>query len=295
MKLSKFLATFVVALTVFTTGQSYAQDASASRSTDEQAVRKSIEAFTRAFETGDADEAAKRLTSGADLVADDGAIVRGREAIKNAIARHAVDHPKVKIEKLSDSIRFPSRDTTIVEGVIRVVHPDSGTTNNRFEVHCVREDGQWLLSMIQEWPHEKAALLDLEWLIGTWKSEQGDAQVNTTYEWFGEKAFIRANFTIVENDKSYTGMQMIGVDPETGLLRTWIFEANGGVGEGVALQDGKQWVFESATELTSGDVLEATNILVRINAGVFTWQPLDLSINGEQFGNLPPVKVTRVR
>ncbi len=72
MKLSKFLAMFVVALTVFTTGQSYAQDASASRSTDEQAVRKSIEAFTRAFETGDADEAAKRLTSGADLVADDG-------------------------------------------------------------------------------------------------------------------------------------------------------------------------------------------------------------------------------
>ena len=87
---------------------------------------------------------------------------------------------------------------------------------------------------------------------------------------------------------------MIGVDPETGLLRTWIFEANGGVGEGIAMQDGKQWVFESATELTSGEVLEATNILVRINAGTFTWQPLDLSINGEQFGNLPPVKVSRV-
>ena len=80
---------------------------------------------------------------------------------------------------------------------------------------------------------------------------------------------------------------MIGVDPETGLLRTWIFEANGGVGEGVALQDGKQWVFESATELTSGDVLEATNISgANRRRYVFTWQPLDLSINGEQFGNL---------
>ena len=76
MKLSKFLAMFVVALTVFTTGQSYAQDTVASRSTDEQAVRKSIEAFTRAFETGKAETAAKLLTSGAELVADDGAIVR---------------------------------------------------------------------------------------------------------------------------------------------------------------------------------------------------------------------------
>ena len=57
--------------------------------------------------------------------------------------------------------------------------------------------------MIQEWPHEQAALLDLEWLIGTWQSKQDDGQINTTYEWFGDKAFIRANFTI-ENRTSPT-------------------------------------------------------------------------------------------
>ena len=295
MKLSKLVAKFIVALVVFTSGQSLAQEKAAGRSGDEQAVRKSIEAFTHAFETGNSEAAAKRLASGADLIADDGTIVRSREAIQDAVARYAAGNPRIKIEKLADTIRFPSRDTAAVEGLLRVVHPDSGTSNKRFEIHCVREDGQWLLSMIHEWPHEQAALLDLEWLIGSWKSKQGDTQVQTTYKWFGNKAFIQANFTIQENKKAYTGMQMIGVDPETGLLRTWIFEADGGVGEGVALQDGKQWIFESATELTSGDLLQATNILVRINAGTFTWQPLDLSINGEQFGNLPPVKVTRVR
>ncbi|MCM2369453.1 YybH family protein [Aporhodopirellula aestuarii] len=295
MKFIISLAFFVATFAITSTGQLYAQDAEAPRDTDEQMVRKSIEAFTRAFESGNAEAAAQLLTSGAELIAEDGAVVRSREAIQNAIARHNVEHPNVKIEKLSDAIRFPSRDTAVVDGRIRVVHPDSGTANRRFEIQCAREDGKWLLAKIEEWPHERAALLDLEWIIGTWKSKQGSAEVETTYEWFGDQAFIRAHFTIRENEQSVTGMQMIGVDPETGLLRTWIFEANGGVGEGVALQDGKQWVFESTTELTSGDVLEATNILVRIDGNSFTWQPLDLSINGEQFGNLPPSKVTRVR
>ena len=295
MKLGNYSAMLVIALTVFATERLYAQDKAPSRSGDEQAVRKSIESFTRAFAAGQDEAAARLLTYGADLIADDGTIVRGRQQIQTAIALHAADNSQVKIEKLSDTVRFPSRDTAVVEGVIRVVHSDSGTANKRFEIHCAREDGKWLLSKIQDWPHEQAALLDLEWMIGTWKSKQKDAEVETTYEWFGNKAFIRANFTIRENNKSYTGMQMIGVDPETGLLRTWIFEANGGVGEGLALQDEKQWVFESTTELTSGDVLEATNILVRISGNAFTWQPLDLSVNGEQFGNLPPVKVARVR
>jgi uncharacterized protein (TIGR02246 family) len=299
MTFKQSLAMLIVGLAMFSTGNVYSQDTGVSvnvgRGGDEQGVKEAIASFGRAFEAGEAEAAGRLLSSGSELVGEDGSIVRGRDSIQTALTSHFAANPRVKIESVSNTVRFPSRDTAAVEGLIRVVHPDSGTSHNRFEIHCVREDGKWLLSLIHEWPHEQAALLDLEWLIGTWKSKQENTEVETTYEWFGEKAFIRANFTIREKDKSYTGMQMIGVDRETGLLRTWIFEANGGVGEGLALQDAKQWVFESATELTSGDVLEATNILVRIDGNTFTWQPLDLSINGEQFGNLPPVKVTRVR
>lgn len=290
MKPGKTLVMLILGLSMFAADNIYSQE---KENANEQGVRKAIQSFARAFEAGDAEAAVRLLSSGVELVGQDGAIVRGRKSVHIALKKHFAEKPRVKIESVSNTIHFPSRDTAIVEGLVRVIHKDGGTANNRFEIHCVREDGNWLLSMIEEWPHERSVLLDLEWLIGSWKSKSGEAQVETTYQWFGEKAFIQAHFTVREKDKSYTGMQMIGVDPETGLLRTWIFEANGGVGRGLALQDGKQWVFESATELTSGDVVKATNILVRVNAGVFTWQPLDLSINGEQFGNLPPVKVTR--
>ncbi|MEZ6078209.1 MAG: hypothetical protein R3C56_21795 [Pirellulaceae bacterium] len=41
-------------------------------------------------------------------------------------------------------------------------------------------------------------------------SKQVDAEIQTTYEWFGNKSFIA--HTIREKDKSFTGMQMIGTD-----------------------------------------------------------------------------------
>ncbi len=88
---------------------------------------------------------------------------------------------------------------------------------------------------------------------------------------------------------------MIGTDPNTGELRTWTFEFDGGFGEGTCTRDGKKWVFETATALSDGSVLEAMNILVQIDQDTFTWQPVNLTVDGEQFGNLPPVKVTRVK
>ena len=41
--------------------------------------------------------------------------------------------------------------------------------------------------------------------------------------------------------------------------------------------------------------MTATNILTQINNDTFTWQPVNLTIDGEPVGNLPPVKVTRVK
>ena len=54
-----------------------------------------------------------------------------------------------------------------------------------------REDGQWRIALLREWPDEEASLRELSWLIGSWSSQEGDRPVQTTYEWEGEKAFIR--------------------------------------------------------------------------------------------------------
>src|SRR5262249_39586286 len=98
-----------------------------------------------------------------------------------------------------------------------------------------------------------------------------------------------------QKGKSLSAVQMIGLDPATDTLRTWTFEHDGGIGEGTIAQDGRRWVFENRVTLADGSVLEATNILVPVNHDTITWQSINLTIDGEQFGNLPPMKLTRVK
>lgn len=54
-------------------------------------------------------------------------------------------------------------------------------------------------------------------------------------------------------------------------------------------------MFETTTAMSDGSVLKATNILVYVNPDTFTWQPVNLTVDGEQIADLPPVKVTRVK
>src|SRR5262245_28603324 len=265
----------VVAITMITVGLMVAQDqpksrvpqkqpgnATTERKADEDAIAKIMQTFTQAFEKGDADAAAACVTAGAELIPDDSPPVRGREAIRKAFAEYFPKNPGMKVSLDVESTRFTSRDTAIQEGQIKVVPKKGETTYNKYSILLVREDGKWLLGYIKEWPDENAALLDVDWLIGTWTANRKDDEVRTSYEWFGDKSFIKAQFTVRTKEKTYTGMQMIGEDPTTGELRTWIFEHDGGFGEGTITKDGKKWVFESTTALTDGSILEASNILV---------------------------------
>ena len=88
---------------------------------------------------------------------------------------------------------------------------------------------------------------------------------------------------------------MIGLDPTTDEIRTWTFEADGGYGEGTCTRDGDKWLFASSATLADGRAMTATNILTPIDRDTFVWQPTNLTIDDEPVGNLPPVRVTRVK
>jgi hypothetical protein len=169
--------------------------------------------------------------------------------------------------------------------------PDS----QRYSILLVREDGKWLIAAIREWPSESADLEDLQWLIGSWEAKRTDVEVRTTYEWFGNKAFIRGSITAREKDQTVQGMQLIGRDPRTGELRIWSFGTDGGFAEGTCTRDDNAWILESSGVTGEGDEMSAKNILVRVNDDTITWQPVNLTLGDAHVGDLPPVKVTRVK
>ncbi len=292
MKTTILVGTIVVfgfTLVAATSGDESAREA------DKAAIRKTTQEFVDAFEKGEAETVATHLTDGAEMIPDDAPEIHGREAIQKICAGHFARFPQQKITLQPESLRFVSRDTAVEEGLMSTSMEKGAPETHRYSLLHVREDGKWLIAEIREWPSEGTALQDLEWLIGSWQSKRADAEVQTTWEWLGNKAFIRGTITMRQNDQTVSGMQLIGVDPRTDEMTIWVFESDGGVTQGTCTRDDNSWVFETSGIAADGGELASTNILARIDNDTITWQPVNLTVGDVVIGDLPPVKVTRVK
>ena len=124
----------------------------------------------------------------------------------------------------------------------------------------------------------------------------GDREVTTTYTWDDKKAFIRARFVVREKGKEVlTGRQIIGRDAAANVLRSWVFESEGGFGSGVWRRDGKEWTVESEGTNADGSTTASVNILTPVNADAFTWQSQDRSAGADAQPDTLPIRVTRVK
>lgn len=269
--------------------------ATSDRQADRDAIKAMVAQFKEAFQKGDAAAAVAFLTAEAELVPDDGTALKGRDAIQKAYAAHFEKKERLTIAMKPEKLRFTSRDTAFEDGEMTVTTAEGSSETHPYHILYVREDGKWFISVVKEWPSESSGLDGLAWLIGTWSAKSGDVEVMNTYEWFGSKAFIKATISVRGKNRAFTAMQIIGVDPTTGVTRTWTFEHDGGLGEGTVMQDGPRWIFENMATLGTDSVLETTNILVPVDRDTITWQPVNLAVDGETLGNLPPTKLARVK
>ncbi len=271
-------------------------DQNANRKADDEAIRKASGELAAALQKGDAKMLASLWTEEGEYIGHDGTTIRGRAAIEKAYAKHLAENPKRIVEFTIDSIRFVSRDSSIEEGHARSQKGKADQAiSNRYSVLRVRENGQWLIALLREWPDEGITLRDMEWLIGAWTAKTEDNEIRSTYEWDESKKFIRCRFTAKNQDQTFSGMQMIGRDPRTSTLRSWLFESEGGFGEAEWTWDGKRWVLEASGVQADGSEMTAKNIMTPIDKDAFSWQSIDRTEDGEKLPNVPPIKVTRVK
>jgi uncharacterized protein (TIGR02246 family) len=264
------------------------------RASDRASVLASIKSLTAAFSKGDANALVAHWTAEGEYVGGDGATFRGRDSLTKAYGEFLSKNRDHHVEFTADEVRFPSRDTAVAEGHMKRMK--AGQTNvSQCSLLLAREDGKWLVVILRETLGDGHTVRDLEFLIGTWSAKKDGSEVSTTYEWTGNKKFVRCHFSVTHDGKSAKGMQMIGKNPSTGALHVWTFEDEGGIGEATMRQDGKKWVQEATGVLTDGQTLTATNILTPVDADTFTWQSVERALNDEPLPDLPPVKVTRVK
>jgi uncharacterized protein (TIGR02246 family) len=269
---------------------------------DKAAIAKNAEGFIEAFQKGDAQAVAAFWAPDGDYTDETGRHMKGRGAIEKAFTKFFSENKGLKVRIDSLALRFVTPDVAIEDGTSSVIGPDGGPPSRaRYSIVHVKKDGQWQLSSVRDSvyvaPSNQGHLSGLEALIGDWASEgdKGEAE-RLSVTWGPNENFVIATFARTSGAVTLgSATQWIGWDPAEKRVRSWIFDAAGGFGEGSWTRDGKSWVIKTTSTLQDGKKGTATYVVTEGDADTIGLQAKDRSVDGKGLPDTAEVKLKRVK
>jgi hypothetical protein len=205
----------------------------------------------------------------------------------------------VRIEVMHPSIRIVSPDAAIEEGTVRVTRPGESPSDSTYLAVHVKKGGQWKLDSVRETevpeePPTSSPLQDLAWLVGEWIDQSPEATMESTVTWTKNKTFLSYAFKVsAPGTDDLEGTQVIGWDPAARTIRAWMFDSDGGFGEGTWSKKDKSWIVKFNQVLPDGRKASATNVYTLIDADTFTWKSIGRQVDGRFLPNIDEVKIVR--
>ena len=257
---SALAALIAISVTTLTSGQETATAASTSGVVnDEHAVRKVTQNFVKAFNAGSPDQVASLFFSGAELTDDAGNVHKGSAAIKDLFARFIKKFPGATSTMTASSVWMVGPALAIEEGQRLVsTKDDRASSATRYTLVMIKQQGEWKIASGREvedddslTPHDQ--LKPLAWLVGEWVDEGSDAVVQMSCKWSEDKNYLLVNFdSKIQGKSAMKSSQRIGWDPLTQKVKSWVFDSDGGHGEGLWSQVENRWVIKSTAVLPDG-------------------------------------------
>ncbi len=272
----------------------------AARGEDEKAIKALLDAFVKAFNAGNAEAAAATYTETAVVVDEEGERIEGRAAIHDRYNASFADNPGSTIAIKVDSLRFLGPETALEEGRATIT-PAAGAGAPeiaRFVAVYVKHGGEWRQGTVRDefahdlTPHDR--LKELEWLVGDWVNESEDAVVFTTCAWAKDGNFLDREFTMKTQGRPVlSGTQKIGWDPLKRQFKIWIFDSEGGHGEGYFTRTGNEWVIKVEGVRQDGQPASATQIITRLGKDRMGWQSTARTLGGSAVPGIDEFVVVR--
>jgi len=211
--------------------------------------------------------AAHWTEEGENLDLDTGEATVGRAAVREVFAALFDEDAAAAIDIDVQSIRPVSRDVAVVDGSTTVRFGDGARAGSRFAAVVVRQDGRWKLDSVREAANPEAAhdgrpLDQLAWLVGAWADPRPGMTASTRCFWSAGHGFlirthavsgraaagevaagIPALLSESESDDATERevTEIIGWDPDSQLLRSWVFTSAGRFAEGTWSRTGDGW------------------------------------------------------
>ena len=256
---------------------------------EQKAILESFANFTNSFARADVNSLAGAFVDDATIIDPDDNETRGKAAITETYKTSFQESPGLKLESNVEEIRFLTPDVARVAGQTRLSSPKSEAAEfNRFTALLVRHDGKWRIAEIHE--HASAAvdvkpyerLKELEWMVGDWVDESENNKSESSVRWADNQSYLVRTYAIeVQGEKPSTGTMFIGWDPQSGQIKSWLFNSEGGHGEGLwSRTNEKEWVIKAQGVLRDGRPTSATQIHTMINKDSVKVSSIDRIIGG---------------
>jgi len=279
----------------------HAQEKPAGKPSPTKGVLALLGRLETGFSEGDAKGLAACWTESGDFVGPAGARVEGRENIEKQFSEvFAARKEPSKLEIHINHLRPVNDGLALLEATVEVKPPvaTGGVAVSDFVL--VKQNDRWLIESARETitrlPPQTNHLKEFEWLVGDWASETSKAGITlrTSCDWTANQAFLIRKFHVDGKEAIlHGGTEIIGWDPRTNRVRSWIFDADGGFGENVWVHDGNRWLIKFSGTLADGSETSATHILTKVDDTTFLLQSKDRVVSGAAQPDIPATKLKR--
>jgi uncharacterized protein (TIGR02246 family) len=267
---------------------------------DEQAIRQSAAKYAESFNKGDVDTLASQYAKDAIYDEGEGTVVTGRDEIRKRLKENFDESPGVKMSIDIKSIRF-TKGRAIEIGVATLTPPKGESTIVPYRaIHQKQPDGKWLMTSVgpditAEGATSAGPLEDLEWLIGTWKDSEEDLDLTSECSWTANKRFILRSFVMKDKDAPELQVsEVIGWDPANNVIRSWVFDSDGGFASNSWSKKGDDWVISARGTLADGGSASAVNFIHPIDENSYTWSSTNRDVDGAMLQDVKDIKMVRV-
>ncbi len=254
----------------------------AAANAEAEAVAAVSRALVEAYNAADANKLTGCFAPDASLMDDAGSEFQGTQQITEIFSKFIETFPGAQMQLDIESIRLAGPGVAIEEGTRTVSIPDAPVkARNRYTMVYVKQDGNWKIVSAREdaddpepTPHER--LEQLHWLVGDWVDEDADAAIAIACHWADSENFLLIDFQVkVEGEVTMESRQRVGWDPLARNLRSWVFDADGGYGEGRWTRMDDKWIIKSTAVLPDGVTGSATIFLEPQGPDKFVMKGLD--------------------
>jgi uncharacterized protein (TIGR02246 family) len=223
----------------------------------------------------------------------------GREAMTKEFTAVFAGDQIPTLAATTESIEFISPNVALERGTALVTHAEDEVVETDYRVVYVKQGGAWLIDRVTEdeitvpsshYEHLK----DLDWLVGQWVDAGEGITIQIECKWTENQNYLSRIYSVsTDQGAASSGLQVIGWDPNQKLIRSWLFDSDGGFISGTWTQRDDRWVVQSVATLADGGTGSYTSIFRPTDEANYTWQKINRVIDGKILPNIDEIVVLR--